>query len=350
MYLLPEKITRMFKRLPSTDAAFGPDDNEGSEASITENKWKRRWRSLNPSQRYYFVAAVLALGIEIFYDSTLNTMALPVILIIIGLLKEFAPRFADMWNSLYGKAVILLFYAIVANFALANAGGMVNEVTGVAASDLPFSHNFALIINLPSWFLVTTVLALVVFNIATPFYLLLLLFLKPFGVHGIWHKPEYKYVFTTAFLRYVLSFFLLVYVAMIMEEVGASSNQSTSWGHVSFGQTDSEDVVTEGADAAADDAGESLDESEQQEEEIKVSGFDYEHMQRSLLVGFIYNFEADVYSRCEHPEDARVIELNDFEILTVTPDKSTKLGYRYEVIACRSVAIGRTVAAIPEPL
>ncbi len=102
---------------------------------------------------------------------------------LVGIVSETWPKFMVLWNSLPGKAVILFVYAIIANFALASASGMVNSITGVSASALPYSHNFALILMVPSWFFVTTLMALVGGMLVIFVYLFFLLLLKPFGVH-----------------------------------------------------------------------------------------------------------------------------------------------------------------------
>jgi hypothetical protein len=65
-------------------------------------------------------------------------------------------------------------------------------------------------------------------------------------------------------------------------------------------------------------------------------------MQQRALADFIYVFEADSRSRCAHSQDSRVIELNDYEFLEITRDKSeeNEIGYLYQVKACKSAAIG----------
>lgn len=403
MYLLPDKITNLFKRLTP---------GEEGEADFTEpekeNKWRRRWQSLNQVQRFYFVAFVLYAVLYIKGWTDVGALLIPMLLTVIALVKEFGERFSELWNSLYGKAVILLFYAIVANFAMANAAGLVNEVSGVAADKLPYSHNFAIILNLPSWFVGTSVFGLLLYMTTSFFYLMLLLMLKPFGVHSIWHKPEYKYVFTTALLRLVLTMMSVAVIVTVMIDNGLQSRTSTPFGSINVGvqseyeepaeekapeqppafitalvdelaknnsddttnevdyvvdstrteaasvpQTDTENTTPEDApiasveqDAAVQsEPSEPRDEDEELEEFINstVQGAEnYAKIQKTLLADFIYTFEADTYSRCEHDENTRVIELNDYEILTIWRDTEADYGYGYEVIPCVSAAIGRT--------
>jgi hypothetical protein len=90
--------------------------------------------------------------------------------------------------------------------------------------------------------------------------------------------------------------------------------------------------------------------SETTTEEERVVGFDlsaqgaaFRLMQKQLLAEFIFNYEADEFSRCANPEGTRVVELNDYEILTIRPLKNDDIGYTYTVIPCRSAAIGNDV-------
>ena len=63
--------------------------------------------------------------------------------------------------------------------------------------------------------------------------------------------------------------------------------------------------------------------------------------QLALLAEFIYRYEADTRSRCAHTENSSVIEINDYEILQITPTSQSELGYEYEIIPCESAAIGK---------
>ena len=64
----------------------------------------------------------------------------------------------------------------------------------------------------------------------------------------------------------------------------------------------------------------------------------YEYQIKRILSVFIYEFEADNRSRCHHTDTSRVIEINDYAILTVTVDDAKPLGYRYQVKKCISPA------------
>lgn len=342
------------------------------------------WKSLNLAQRCYAAATLVYFSV-LFFDIQGAFFNIVIgVLVTIAILHEFWPRFMVVWNSLPGKALILFIYAVIANFALASASGLVNNVSGVSAASLPYSHNFAIILMLPSWFFITTLLALVLVQLVMPLYLIALLLLKPFGVHGLWHAPDYRFVFTTALVRYVWTILILVKVIEVSMESGVVSFFSDTPSEVVSTSSEVEDKGVNDtqignakktvrlADAANNLKGliEAEFEAERRSaavlkadskalpettspdstEDEKVVSFDlaaqsakFRLMQMQLLAEFIFHYEADEFSRCANPEGTRVVELNDYEILTISPLENDDIGYTYTVIPCRSAAIGNGI-------
>ena len=354
----------------------------------------RFWRSLTFAQRCYLVATGMGLLGMYFnvqsaaFDVVMYAFALA------GIVNEIWPRFMIVWHSLPGKAVILFVYAIIANFALASASGMVNDIAGVSAGALPYSHNFALILTMPTWFFITSIMALLLLILLTPLYMMVLLVLKPFGVKRIWHPPEYRFVLTTTFIRFIWTVLLLVEFSLLSAQVGLmwedEEQVASEMASVQFAgdalvkkiaeqqkaQKAEGDVLSdEGAElpgltvklgdetgdeasnaennVALDDATKTINdinnanadiekEFEQAWKDAKVRSKAFKKMQQRALADFIYVFEADSRSRCAHSQDSRVIELNDYEFLEITRDKSeeNEIGYLYQVKACKSAAIG----------
>ncbi len=307
------------------------------------------WKSLNLAQRCY-TAATLVFFSALFFDVQGAFFNVVIgVLVTIAILYEFWPRFMLVWNSLPGKALILFIYAIIANFALASASGLVNSVSGVSAASLPYSHNFAIILMFPSWFFFTTLLALVFAQLLMPLYLLVLLLLKPFGVHGLWHAPDYRFVFTTALVRYVWMIVVLVKIdemSMVSGPVSlfsdtpsevASTNSEVGDIGVNVAQIDNATVLPETTSPAT------TEEEKEPSFDLAAQGAKFKLMQKQLLAEFIFKYESDEFSRCAIPEGTRIVELNDYEILTIRPLENDEIGYTYTVIPCRSAAIGNSI-------
>lgn len=308
----------------------------------------RFWVSITFAQRCYFLATSmlliqLLLNIESgLFEAIMFGFAL------VGIVSETWPKFMVLWNSLPGKAVILFVYAIIANFALASASGMVNSITGVSASALPYSHNFALILMVPSWFFVTTLMALVGGMLVIFVYLFFLLLLKPFGVQRLWHQPGYRFVLSTAVARFVWTLGVALQLGILAGQVGLLSEFSSDSANPLITIEETENKRENSESQLTEEQAEDVSELERDLTKLltnaKQKSVDYKKAQRQALANFIYEFEADSRSRCAHPEGTRVIELNDYEILQIEKTVETAEGFVYTVEPCRSAAIGLSVS------
>ncbi|GMM70555.1 hypothetical protein MTsDn5_05070 [Alteromonas gracilis] len=308
----------------------------------------RFWLSITFAQRCYFLAtSMLVLQLLLSIESRLFE-AIMFGFALAGIVSETWPRFMVLWNSLPGKALILFIYAIIANFALASASGLVNSITGVSASALPYSHNFALILMVPSWFFVTTLMALVGGMLVIFVYLFFLLLLKPFGVQRLWHQQGYRYVLSTAVARFVWTLGVSLQLGVLAGQVGLLSEFSSDSANALITIEDTPKNKLENSDAQLTEE-QTEDVSELEKDlttlltDAKEKSIDYKKTQRQALASFIYEFEADSRSRCAHPEGTRVIELNDYEILQIVQSTEAEDGYIYSVEPCRSAAVGVTI-------
>ncbi|WP_076011368.1 hypothetical protein [Alteromonas abrolhosensis] len=307
----------------------------------------RFWVSITFAQRCYFLATSmlliqLLLNIESgLFEAIMFGFAL------VGIVSETWPKFMVLWNSLPGKAVILFVYAIIANFALASASGMVNSITGVSASALPYSHNFALILMVPSWFFVTTLMALVGGMLVIFVYLFFLLLLKPFGVQRLWHQPGYRFVLSTAVARFVWTLGVALQLGILAGQVGLLSEFSSDSANPLITIEETENKRENSESQLTEEQAEDVSELERDLTKLltnaKQKSVDYKKAQRQALANFIYEFEADSRSRCAHPEGTRVIELNDYEILQIEKTADAAEGFVYKVEPCRSAAIGLSI-------
>ena len=266
----------------------------------------RFWVSITFAQRCYFLATSmlliqLLLNIESgLFEAIMFGFAL------VGIVSETWPKFMVLWNSLPGKAVILFVYAIIANFALASASGMVNSITGVSASALPYSHNFALILMVPSWFFVTTLMALVGGMLVIFVYLFFLLLLKPFGVQRLWHQPGYRFVLSTAVARFVWTLGVALQLGILAGQVGLLSEFSSDSANPLITIEETENKRENSESQLTEEQAEDVSELERDLTTLltnaKQKSVDYKKAQRQALANFIYEFEADSRS---HSLEAR---------------------------------------------
>jgi hypothetical protein len=311
--------------------------------------------SLSLPQKLYSLAFLL-----LFINENLVWVAL-ISIIAMGL--EFWPLFERVWHSLAGKALLLLFYAIIANFALATSAALVNEVVGVSASHLDYTHNFALLLYIPAWFVVVTAIVLLAMQILIPCYYLVSIALKPLGVQTIRFTQYDKFRKLTAMVRLVLASIVLHHLSMlidientleltegtvvnlaaplasgedrlVLQALEEQINKTVAEQTVATNQSkeSSADAINaQENDADATDA----DEIEQGYTSVRLF---YKKRVREWIAQFAYALEADSQSRCKKAKGSSVVELNDYEVLEIRQDKRAKYGYRFEVKKCVSAA------------
>ena len=320
---------------------------------LTVPKWTKQpivtakafLQSLTIAQRCYLLALIALLLFQ-------SDIWLAAIITAVALIIEFWPKFAIAWHSLAGKAIFLLFYAVIANFALAASGSVVNEITGVSASHLSYTHNFAILLYLPIWFVCISILALLLLQIVIPCYLLFHIGLRILGLETNQQDNKKRFVVTTAFLRMVLSVVLLMNLVAIsdgetlLENVANKIQKNEK---VSLANTVVEVKITEKAQTEAEKAANDLtmQSADGTIESLRTFGHTYYKGIRELIALFAYKFEANGRSRCEKLANSVVVELNDYEILEITESANEKYGYHFEVKKCISPAFGQ-IASPPK--
>ena len=332
---------------------------------------------LSFAQKLYLIALILAL--------TINDMAVVAVIAVVAMTVEFWPIFERVWHSLAGKAVLLLFYAIIANFALGWSGAIVNEVVGVPANHLDYTHNLAILLYMPVWFVVVSALFLLALQLIIPLYLCVIFLLKPLGVKSLRLTSHTAFRKTTFVTRIILASVVLGHMVVLID-VESTFNNALKGVIDTVEQLDDRKVagantkepeqsalsskVLEVVNAAEDkmidvvaepqapvtqsikgaepersaDLNKALrltidteTEDDMQHSYAQVRVF-YQRLVRVLIANFAYSMEANSRSRCQKNPESNVIELNDYEILQITPDKQAEYGYRFEVKKCLSAA------------
>lgn len=303
------------------------------------------WTSLSLSEKLYVLAAI---SWFVFSGDIIATT----ILTFIAITLEFWPRFNKWWDSLAGKAVILLFYGTLTNFALASASSLVNSVATVPASHFDYTHNFALLLMLPFWFIATSFMALLAFQAIAPFYLFLLVILKPFGISKVRLLSKSEHPVFTNLLRFSLSMVLFYQVVELLDSQAHSNNPyvQNNWQQNAQtkpdGSTDKVTAAVTTKDKVEEPEtieplqltfGESGESFASTTIDLNISN-GYQSMIRSGIAHFAFYLEADEYSRCKKQAKSRVVELNDYEILEITRNKKAEYGFDFVVKKCISPA------------
>ncbi|WP_238319643.1 hypothetical protein [Pseudoalteromonas ruthenica] len=312
------------------------------------------WFNLGSAQKLYLLAILCLVVLQSGWLATVIT--------IIALVVEFWPKFNQLWHSLAGKALILVFYATIANFVLASASGIVNEVTGVSASHFNYTHNFATLLYLPPWALGITLCTLLLLQLFLPFYIVALLLIKPFGSQRIKFISQSYSPLMTALVRFFLASVVIVNIISFVDDKPAEAVLDDITASFSEGK-----ALVDESPARQEQAVQQLSEKIQQDlptqhsgakqsdnsAEVQVEGDTeaakniqqflhtkgYFERSKRLIAMFAYSYEADSFSRCKKANSVKAVELNDYEIVEIAPDDSMPYGYRFRVRACQSPGI-----------
>ena len=333
-----------------------------------KERFQAFWFSLTFAQRSYFLACTTYITLAISEIDSTNGFALFIVstLVLAGLIHEFWPKFLYFWDSLPGKSLIFLFYAFIANFALVQAAGHVNNITGVSSDHFPYTHNLSVLLSLPTWFITTSVGALLLLQLLMPLYILFLLLIKPFGLAKLWQSPCYRFPITTGIARFALSFMLTLNMALFLSSSGLAHGVNLIISDIA--NTISNKKIAVNIDSPSDaaiitikkedqttpkDSSKSINiediNSQETVDEVRSAIKDntarserFFQWRQKVLANFIYDQEADSKSRCQLTPNSRVVELNDYEILEIMKHTDTQgsVSYTFTVKPCISPAIG----------
>lgn len=314
---------------------------------------------LSIAQKLYLVAVILLIFKQ--------PLALVALISLIAILLEFWPIFEKVWHSLAGKAVLLLFYALIANFALANASAVVNDVVGVPAQHFNYTHNFAILLYIPAWFITISGIVLFLVQIMSPAYFILLWMLRPLGIRLPLFFKHSTFRRSTFLIRVILSCIVLYHLWMLLG-VDLEENIEDPDSHVSQ-VLDQQDINVEAdilsqleqpltKDIENRSAIVEINRVDKEPEGFNINvnmlqDIDFKKVHHNYYIGvrkavafFAYTFEADSFSRCEKSVDSHIVELNDYEILAITENSNALYDYDFVVKPCVSATFGRM---LPRP-
>jgi hypothetical protein len=304
---------------------------------------------LSLPQKLYFVAIVLLF--------TTDSVVWVALISVIAMSIEFWHLFERMWHSLAGKAVLLLFYAIVANFALASSSSVVNDVVGVAASNFNYTHNFAILLYLPAWSVVMSCIVLLMLQLIFPLMFTVSFLLRPLGVKNFRLINHLHFHRCTFWVRVILAAVLLYHLAMLMDLYGQFEKALDDPQMVTLVEAETEfdddgfTIVKASSVEKEADKSPMVMTADEIVHEQELAAIDeiakqpYNHLRSQYFTGvrkaialFAFQLEANVKSRCKKLPQSHVVELNDYEILEITPDTKAEYGYHFEVKKCISPA------------
>jgi len=295
-------------------------------------------------QQLYCLAIVLAVFEFVVFDSELSGYWLVGAVALAGLAVELWPKFVSVWETLLGRILILMTYAILGHFVVAFANHELNKVVGVDPGPLIYATSFVSLLTAPLWILTLTLVAMLTYVMVQQAWFFLTLIPRFLGLYRKSVGVNVKYPKFTRIGRLALLPFMMFSIVSSLETYGGNFGPKTD----EFAKDFMKDMNLEGPEKPTDENSTQSDESEMAaksaEDEsntslslVRVNDFEITTATRmeSIIATFVHYVEGFQYSQCEKTDKERVLPIGEYDILVSTPDKTEPKGYRFSVRPCQ---------------
>lgn len=339
-------------------------------------KVKEHSRHLPVWQKFYFLALIILTFQVIFSEVNYELIGA---VALIAMAVEMWPKFVHIWETLLGRVIVVVSYAIIGNFVVAFAGHKLNEIVGIDPGSLFYATSFVSLLTAPIW-IVTITLIVMLLYVAIKQVWFFVTFIP--WVLGLYEKTSIqvkRFPKITRVTRIAMMPFMFMFLVSVLELYGEEAGDETGFvqsftegvnegfnsahtkkqikdeiqktretenltpEELKATQVIEDLLIPEGDEAKTatqtDVADVQLPEQEaNKDDEIKVasngvtigSGVKLD----KAIATFVYYVEGFKYSQCEKTEKERIVPIGEYDILAIKPDDS-KLGYHFSVRACK---------------
>lgn len=339
------------------------------------------WQKLQPAQQGYALATVCVLLWLLSFCSQqwlLYGMALS---LLYAVTLDMWQGFLRIWNSLAGKAVIIVFYAILGNFCFAMAESQVNNLIGIRTDVVPYTVNLAVLLLAPIWSFTLSLVVLTLYTVLHTGKIMLLLLLRPLGVrsHHILGDEAYPVKTLLARIVYLPVFMSCLAVLPTAYLAGDSTELEQMFSgepkvlsvkpaadidkSIAAAEQTANNAERSGKQAATGATTDKVQNADQLTDQAVTAGNNRKSSSlleidgnislstipwlNRTLAGFLYQIESMGRSSCVMSGQEHLVHINDYEVLVITPDKKAETGYRYQVRLCGSVGYRQPASAAP---
>lgn len=325
--------------------------------------------SLTLPQKIYTLAFVLLI-IVIFTDDVIALSTVGFVAIV-GMAIEHWPKFVATWDNLLGRFLMIIFYAIVANFAVAFAAQKLNSIIGIDPSPLFYSIGFAALLMAPIWMLALSVLGMVIYTLFLQVVILIRLMSKLLRLERFTGKytGNNRLSFVVLKLVLVIPMFYGLVSAMDVYSRNDSGTVAGTRAHngqinavmtqnfaTKFGeqvtQFNGKNTSNSDEETTNDIKTPELTSNEHNSQEVEnasdnltpsdvsadnkatIIDADLEITFGHLIAMFVHHVELFQYSQCIKSDRERVLFIGEFDILVSEPDAEQPYGYKFSVRNC----------------
>ena len=306
------------------------------------------WQKLNQAQRGYLLAtSCLVLWLITLCSQQWLLWAMTLCLLS-AVLLDMWQGFSRIWHTLPGKAGIIVFYVILANFCFALAESHVNNLIGVRTDIVPYSVNLAVLLLAPIWSFVLSFAVLIIYVVLHSIKIILLLMLRPLGVRsrhllGNENYPVLSLVARLCYLPVILGLMVAVPEAYI-------SGDSSKVTHLFDEGTSKNNQETTKFPAAPEAVSPQTAPAENEAKGLSFAALPTIPWLEHTVARFLYQVESMGRSSCVLNEPEHLVHINDYEVLVITTDTKAAAGYHYQVRLCGSVGYRQPAPAVTQPV
>lgn len=376
----------MTEQLQNQPELSGPQTTEANIKHTLIGKFKQwrsglgeRWAQLHTNQIIYALALILFVFADGDIEEQNSTMWLIGLFAFFGMARELWAIFIKVWESTFGRLILLILYAAIANFTLAVASQKVNIVINADPTQLYHTLGVTTLLILPLWLMIVSVVAMIViFGLLQILRLMrgLLVLMRIIGKKA---KPKEAFPKTFSVVRLILlapvSMTMITSLGWYGDQLNLPHTPGFRFTSSAGGIVDKK-VATVGLDVIEGELQkENLSEQDRKElltaknkllERLDIS-FNHDAPENipkvepngaplvsvydaiveqtnirppkiyfldTLIASFVYNYEAFEYSHCLKAPDERVVYISDNDVLVVKEDKGTSTGYAFSTRTC----------------
>ena len=308
-----------------------------------------RFNQLKLFQKFYLFALFLLLLLAInddLTDSNLNSIGL---IALLALAIELWPKVVATWETLLGRVLIILSYAIIGNFSFAFAGQELNKIVGIDPSPLYYSISFVTLVMAPLGILFMTLLVMIFYMIFIQVALLFKVLMRLLRIGHGKKNNGIKYPITTALSRLILAapMFMTLEAAIgsysgDLSDVSFSARKSNSQQEpVKLGTQDVlDEIKNELKKAAVENKAKEVDSTEPKPaftelaEALEMNEKEPITRLDQAIAAFVHNVELFKHSQCVKAENEHVMYIGENDILVSKPNPNSKTGYDFSVRPC----------------
>ncbi len=309
-----------------------------------------RWQKLNLVQRWYFMATVsLLLWLLTFTTAEPLYIGFVVMLLIASMIDMWQSSI-KIWHSMPGKVLLLASYAILANFCYAYAESQMNAISGVKPDLTPFSVHFMIALQAPIWTFILSIFMSMAYLAVHTSKVMLMLIVRPVSKVAAEMMHQESYPFISLLMRIVYLPVVLVFVSIGLQgyltgstdvisdlEDGSFGEHTSMNIHNQTSQTDDKETnVSANTLKVQSESDKGPAQQKEPEQFNLISGVPSIPWANKLVANFLYEVESQGKSHCKISGVEHAVQINDYEILVIVPDKTQELGYQFTVRGCNS--------------